>query len=102
MGLKVKLKLPCSVRDEVVSNLLSIEWRPEAVHLVIDDFLKGGVPQEASVRIGHTIEIPQRLLLQTTCERCPKREFEHLFGFPHGEFEEGKCISVERNSLVIT
>ena len=94
----VKLRLPCSVRDEA-SIPASVIWHEDAVHLVIDDSLEGGVARGASVRVGYTLEVPDRVLLQTTPERCPKREFECLFGFPHGEFEEGKCISVERDSL---
>ena len=96
--LTVKLRLPCSVRDEAVSNN-SINWHCDSV-LIMDDDLVGGVAREASVRIGHTPEIPDRLFLQTTLERCPKLEFEHLFGFSSGDdFKPYKCISLDSKSL---
>ena len=98
--LTVKLRPSCSVRDEAVRNPLSINWHLEAV-LIMDDDVMGGVAREASVRIGYTPEIPDRLLLQTTLERCPKREFEHLFGLSPGEFTEGRCISVKSDSLLM-
>ena len=96
---KLKLRLPCSVRAEVSHPLLpTITWNHDAVHLVVHDSLSGGVTRTASVRIGHMPEAPDRVILQSI-ERCPKREFEELFGFSYGEFEEGRCISVERDSL---
>lgn len=93
----LELKLPCPIRDENYPSTKMI-WHP--AKLVVRDSITGGSTRMARVLFAQ--EQPQtssqnssrRVFIQTW-EKCAKREFESLFAFAHGDFEAGKCISVD-------